>query len=153
MAKFSLFDGGKVTIYKGPVHRVCADNFVLNKNGKIGFSKVHLQDKSGYFYIGDGKGGEFISIEEGCVLPDRNTAFDFCTNEVIKNTPILMSILTGRVTDPKEVSRIKKEIREKTEILYYDKNEVRQYGSQTKKEFKETLRQSEERRNKQKVKK
>lgn len=150
---FDIFGGKNVTIYSGPVHRVCADNFVLNKNGKIGFTKVHGKDKIGYFYIGDGKGGDFISIEEGCVLPDRNTAFDLCTNEVIKNTAALMGVLNGRITDPKEVSRIKKEIREKTEILYYDKNEVRQHGTQSKKQFKETLRQAEESRNKVKTKK
>ena len=149
---FDIFGGKNVTIYKGPVHTVCADNFVLNKNGKIGFSKVHLSDRVGYFYIGDGKGGDFINIEEGRVLPDRNTAFVLCNNEVIKNSPSLMSILAGRVTDPKEISRIKKEIKEKTEILYYDKNEVKQYSSEPKKQFQKILKQAEERRNELKTK-
>ena len=152
MAKFSLFDGGKVTIYSGPIHRVCADNFVLNENGKIGFDKIVGKDTKGYFYVGDAKGGEYTSIDEGCVLPNKTTAIKICTDVVIKNTPALMGALTGRI-DPKEASLIYKRVRKESEVLYYEKNEVSQYGSESKKEFKETLRQAEEERAKRKVKK
>jgi len=152
MAKFSLFDGGKVLVYSGPIHRVCADKFVLNKNGKIGFSKVVLKDKPGYFYIGDAKGGEFTSIDEGCVLPNREEALVMCTDVVIKNTPALMSALSGNI-DPKKASLIFKNVTEESEILFYDRREVKPGTSYSKKDFKEILRQAEEERAKRKIKK
>ena len=151
MAKFSLFDGGKVTVYTGPIHRVCADKFVLNKNGKIGFSKTMKQDKLGYFYLGDAKGGELTSIDEGCVLPNREAAFQKCAEIVINNTPALMSALTGRV-DPKEASLIYKNVTEESEVWFYDKNEAKPTATHSKKDFKEILRQAEEERVKRKTK-
>ena len=145
MAKFSLFDGGKVTVYSGPIHRVCADKFVLNKNGKIGFTKTMLKDKPGYFYLGEAKGGELTNIDEGCVLPNREAAFQMCTEIVVKNTPSLMSAVTGRV-DPKEASLIYKNVTEESEVWYYDRNEAKPYITYSKKDFKEILRQAEEER-------
>ena len=153
MAKFSLFDGGKVTIYSGPIHRVCADDFKLNKNGTIGFTKVQdkRKDVTGYFYVGEAKGGELTCIDEGYVLPNRNLAFKMCTDIVVKNTPALKDALTGKV-DPKEASLLYKNVREESEVLYYEKNEVKPFGEQSKKDFKETLRQAEEERAKRKTK-
>lgn len=145
--------GKKITIYSGPIHRVCADNFVLNKNGRVGFTKVLGKDKTGYFYVGDATGGELTSIDEGYVLPNRDEAFKMCTYVVNKNSAVLMSALTGRVTDPKEVSRIYKTVKEESVVLYYDRNEVKQCGEQSKKDFKETLKQAENERAKRKIKK
>ena len=151
MAKFSLFDGGKVTVYTGPIHRVCADKFVLNKNGKIGFSKTMKKDKPGYFYLGDAKGGELINIDEGCVLPNREEAFAKCTSIVIDNNGKLMKALTGEV-DPKEASLIYKNVTEESEVWFYDRNEAKPTATYSKKDFKEILRQAEEERAKRKVK-
>ena len=150
MARFSLFDGGKVTIYSGPIYKVCADTFVLNKNGKIGFNKRIKREKLGYYYLGEAKGGELTNIDEGCVLPNKDAAIKICTDVVIKNTPALMGALTGRI-DPKEASLVFKNVTEESATLFYEKNEVSPCGEQTKKDFKETLRQAEEERAKRKV--
>ena len=151
MAKFSLFDGGKVTIYSGPIYKVCADTFVLNKNGKIGFAKKIKREKLGYYYLGDAKGGELTSIDEGRILPNKDDAIKLCTDVVIKNTPALMGALTGRI-NPKEASLVFKNVTEESAVLLYEKNEISPRGEQSKKVFKETLRQAEEERVKRKTK-
>ena len=153
MKKFSLLGGGKVTIYSGPIHKVFADDFKLNKNGTIGFTKVQdkKKDVTGYFYVGEAKGGELTSIDEDCVLPNRDAAFKLCTNVVNNNAPALMNALTGNI-DPKEASLLYKKVREESEVIYYDKNEVKPFSEQSRKDFNETLRQAEVEREKRKTK-
>ena len=141
-----VFGSKGITIYSGPVFTICADNFVLNKDGKIEFSRVICDTKTDYFYIGDGKGGDYVNIKEGRVLPDRDTAISMCTQIVIDNTAALRGVLTGRINDPREISRIKKDVTTASMVSFYDKYKLSYFGTETKKQFKKTLEDAEKRR-------
>ena len=145
MKGISLLDGLiKVKLYTGPIRKVYADNFSLVRNRpvyKMNDTKFFKQHAN--FFIGDGAGGDYENIELGGVLPNEKEARSICDQIVSAKQATLMSVLTGRVSNPKEQHRILDEIQNESVVYYYNKDELKFEREVTKKELKELVKKAE----------
>ena len=114
----------KIQIYKGPIWKVYADNFRLIKKTVLYDKKFIELPETGYFYIGDGKGGDYINIKYNCVLPDKNKAINDCASAVKEMEDRIYEILIDDKLEPKERNLRLKEFSEKSRCLYYDRNSL-----------------------------
>ena len=151
MKKRSVLDGiGNIKIYTGPIHKIYADDFTLVRNRPVFAKKDVVVQKRANYYIGDGAGGSYENIEQGCVLLSREEAIKKCDQSVASNRDKLMSVLAGRVTDPKEAHRILDMVKAESESLYYIPGELKPEQDMPKKKVKEYVKKAEEARNKNK---
>ena len=125
---------GKIQLYTGPIYKVFADDFVLDKHGRPSCVKKHkIEKKNANFYIGDGKGGEYENLEYGCVLAQRGVAIEMCDDAIKVSKPTIMGAF--RKEDPKEQHRILEQVKIDSECLYYDPTSLKPSEKITKKEL------------------
>lgn len=157
MSKLSVFDainklvGNSIRIYTGPIHKVYADDFELDRRGRpLHRKKYAIVKKYANFYICDESGDIFESIELGYVLPTHEDALKYCDDTFNKNKTAITNVLNGRVTDPKEAHRILESIKADSACEYYIPSELQYSHDMSKKDFKLLIKKREERDNKNK---
>ena len=151
MKKRSVLDGiGNIKIYTGPIHKIYADDFTLVRGRPVCTKKDVIIQRRANFYIGDGAGGSYENIENGCVLPSREEAIKNCDQSVSTNKAKLIGVLSGKISDPKEAHRILDTVKAESESLYYIPSELKYEQDMPKKKVKEYVKKAEEARNKNK---
>ena len=151
MKDLGILDGMiKIKIYTGPIYKVYADDFTLVRNRPVCTKKETKVKKYANFYIDEGTTGDYTNIEYGCVLPSREEAIKKCDQSVAEKKATLMSVLSGRITDPKEEHRILVSVSMDSEVLYYNKDELKYESTTTKKKLKELIKKADADRNKNK---
>ncbi len=153
MSKLNVFDainklvGNSVRIYRGPIHRVYADDFELVRGRPLYKKKDVIVKKHASFYLCDGDNNKFQNMDYGVILPTQNEARNLCDDAVNKNKTLLINILNGRIQDPKEAQRLVDGIVEESDYLYYIPNELVYSHDISKKEFKQFVKQIEDHNN------
>lgn len=132
---------GSVTIYKGALKKLYADDFVLLRNRPVYRKVSEDTNKKGYFY--KDKDNKNIKIDDGCILKTKEEAVKYCDEIVQKNMLKVMNALSGRVNDD-EASKILNSIKKETECIYYEPEKLEYSYDMPKKEWKKLIKQVEE---------
>jgi len=148
----AIGDFGKLQLYTGPIYKVFADDFVLDKHSRPSCKmKSGIAKNIANFYMEDSKSGEYKCLEYDCVLAERKEAIGCCEDAFKESKPAIMGAF--KIEDPKERHMALDKIKADTECLFYNPHELRPSEKVTKKELAKRIRLRDEVNSKNKNKK
>lgn len=123
-----------ITIYKGTIKTLYADDFHLNKENKLEKEiKEQLVTEEGLFYYFLGK---YQNIDYGTYLPDYYEAQDYLESCVDRNKQDMERILSDDNVSEKEREFAKYLLSQKSSCLYADYSSIEKSHTIPKEEFK-----------------
>lgn len=127
-----------VEIYKGPIHKVYADEFKLDDNGKPVYQRKDTIIKSdAEFYK---RAFDFVSIDFNCILANQEEAVDYCNGVMEKRSNNLKNLLNNSKIDAKEEHRLFNKLRQDSSCVYYMADELSYSHTVSGDEFKELVK-------------
>lgn len=126
-----------VEIYRGPVHKIYADEFRLVK-GNFGYKKIdEITKRDAYFYK---SGYDFICLDNNEKLPNKDEAIKYCSNIVDGKKRTIIQMLADPNTTPKNLQRFLNEVMDESSCVYSDSSEIRFERKMPGKEFRELIK-------------
>ncbi len=124
-----------ITIYKGTIKTLYADDFHLNKDNKLEKElkeKVVTDEGLFYYFL-----GRYQNIEYGTYLPDYYEARDYLETSVENNQEDMIRILSDEEITDREKEFAKYLLTQKSSCLYADYSSIERSHTVPKEEFKE----------------
>ena len=119
----SIFKNKKITLYKGNIYRVFADNVKLNEKGRlVPKIKSEIVDEDELFYA---YYRVFVSIKHDTVLPDRDEATDLIDN-ILNNSKYKGQVidLMKAAQDEKQKEAFSQYLKCLSSCLYFSESEL-----------------------------
>lgn len=123
-----------ITIYRGTIRKLYADNITLNKNTIAkDVKRTIINDDASFYY----NFGVYVNMEYGCLLANEEEA-EIYMNSVLKNKEyIIREILTNESISDEEKQKFKEALKKTSSCIYYSKSDIKPKCEVSKKEFKE----------------
>ena len=126
--------GKKITIYKGTVSKLYAENVVINKDKVLPIEKKIVVNDQAHFYLSF---GGYVNIEHACLLADEEEARMYMKSVINRRENKINNILTNTTVSDEDKKSYLDYLSKISSCIYANTSTLKPSYSISKAEFKE----------------